>query len=196
MVVGAVVLAKVPLRRRDLSYFLGKDEAEESIGCILNRLSSVIQTETSDKIIHISHLSFTEFICDPLRCEERFVIHRDVHNQIMAIACLQIMQTGLRFNICDLETSYVRNIDISDLASRIEKSIPTRLSYSCRFFAGHLQTTTIDVQLVKMVESFLLAHLLHWMEVMSLIKEVNTASLILMSIRDLIEVSSLGTLYY
>ena len=188
LVIGAVVLAKIPLRRQDLRYFLGRDEEEASITAILLNLSSVIST-TADDFIHVSHLSFAEFICDPHRCNEQFVIHRDTHNRIVALASLRIMQTALRFNICQLETSHVRNIDVPDLAERIQNHIPTHLSYSCCFWADHLQTTRIDDHAVQLVKDFLHTHFLHWLEVLSLIKEVSIASQVLKLICNLIGVS-------
>jgi len=187
-VIGAVVLAKIPLCRRDLRHFLGRDEEEASITSILLNLSSVISIG-ADELVHVSHLSFTEFICDPDRCGERFAIYRCVHDRIMALSCLQVMQTELRFNICQLETSHVRNADVLDLTSRIKKFIPSHLSYSCRFWSDHLQTTTVDVDAVEAVKHFLHTHLLYWLEVLSLQKEVNIASQVLMSARKWIGVS-------
>ena len=108
----------------------------------------------------------------------------------MALACLQVMRTRLRFNICQLETSHIRNVDVPDLASRIEKLIPTHLSYPCRFWSDHLHTAKIDVEVVESVKDFLHTHLLHWLEVLSLIKEVNIASQVLMSIGTFIGVSA------
>jgi hypothetical protein len=191
LVVGVVVLAKIPIRRRDLRYFMGNEEEDASINFILLKLSSVISTGTADEFIHVSHLSFTEFICDPHRCGERFAIHQGTHNRIMALACLQVMRTGLRFNICQLETSHFRNVQVPDLTSRIKRFIPTHLSYSCRFWVDHLQTITIDVTAVITVKDFLHNHLLHWLEILSLIKEVNIASQVLMSVRKWIGVSLL-----
>jgi hypothetical protein len=189
LVVGAVVLAKVPLRRRDFKYFLPKDADEASITSILQNLSSVISMGAEDDFIYISHVSFAEFICDPSRCGEHFAIRRDVHDRIMALACLQIMQTELRFNICQLETSHIRNADVPNLALRIDEFIPSHLAYSCRFWSDHLQTTAVVPEVVKAVSSFMYTHLLHWLEILSLIKEVNIASQVLMSVRKWIGVS-------
>src|ERR1700684_1621110 len=41
-VVGAIVLAKIPLRRTDLHHFLGQQEDEASIDFVLESLSSVL----------------------------------------------------------------------------------------------------------------------------------------------------------
>jgi hypothetical protein len=144
----------------------------------------------ANELIHISHLSFTEFICDPTRCDERLAIHRGDHERTMAISCLQSMRMGLRFNICQLETSYVRNVDVPDLASRMEKFIPLHLSYSCRFWGDHLQKTTVDIKLVNIVNEFMHADLLHWLEVLSLIREVNIASQVMIRVQKWIGVSA------
>jgi hypothetical protein len=154
LVVGVIVLAKTPLHRGDLKYFIGRDEDEASIISILLSLSSIISMGTVDEPTHISHLSFTEFVCDPHRCDERFAIHRDVHNRIMALGCLHIMRTELQFNICQLAMSHVQNLNVLDLAPRIGKFIPACLSYSCRFWPDHLQ---IEVEAMEVLRDFTLA---------------------------------------
>lgn len=170
-VVGAIVLARTPLLREDLHHFLGKQEDESSIDFIIRKLSSVISVRDLDQRIHISHLSFTEFICDPKRCHETFVIDLGTHSRIMALTCFRIMNANLRFNICQIETSHLHN-DKADLPTRIKKAIPDYLSYSCLFGADHLQYTAFDVEILKEVRSFMYHQLLHWLEVLSLLKKV------------------------
>ena len=109
----------------------------------------------------------------------------------MALSCLKVMQTELRFNIFQLETSHLPNVDIPDLTSRIKKFIPSHLSYSCRFWSDHLQTNAIDVDTVEAVKKNLQARLLYWLEVLSLLKEINIASQALMSIQKRVRVSPL-----
>jgi hypothetical protein len=192
-VVGAIVLAKMPLHRVDLKHFLGQPEDESCIDFVLKQLSSVISIQNTDGRIYTSHLSFSEFVCDPGRCEPTFVIDVTVHNQIMASACLQVMKSSLRFNICNIETSHIRNDDL-DLASRIEKFIPPRLSYACTFWTEHLQVTTADIELRYAVKDFLHTRLLYWLEALSLVKNVKMASQALMQIRNWSVVSLLPRL--
>jgi hypothetical protein len=189
-VVGAIVLAKTPLYRGDLRHFLGRPEDESSIDFVLQKLSSIIQTRHGDGRLSISHSSFAEFVCDSRRCDKAFVIDRGIQSRIMALSCLQIMKAGLRFNICQLETPYVRNSDIVDLATRIVNAIPTCLSYSCRFFADHLQLANVDVKAISEVKDFLETRFLYWLEVLSLIQEVKIASLALLRIREWGKVST------
>ena len=191
LVVGTIVIARIPLQRKDLQCLLDGVVEKASINGILEKLSCVISTGTTNDLIHVSHLSFAEFICDPTRCGEHLAIHRGRHEKVMVIACLQSMQTGLCFNICRLETSYVRNIDVPDLASRIEKFIPTHLSYSCRFWADHLQYTIVDIGLINSAHEFMHTHLLHWLEVLSLINEANIAPQALIWVQKSFAVSTL-----
>jgi hypothetical protein len=67
------------------------------------------------------------------------LVDRCKRSQQLALTCLRHMETNLKFNICQLETSYLRNKDVKDLPTRIERHIPTYLSYACRFWAVHLE---------------------------------------------------------
>jgi len=49
----------------------------------------------------------------------------------MAIALLCVLHGGLCFNICGLESSYLFNLEVPDLAKRVKAKIPSCLSYSC-----------------------------------------------------------------
>jgi hypothetical protein len=182
-VVGAIVFAKTPLRRADLGHFLGEQEEESRIEFVLKKLSSVISIRNTDGRIFTSHLSFSEFVCDPGRCDPTFVIDTTVHSRIMTLACLQLMKSNLRFNICDIGTSHMRNDDL-DLAARIEKFIPPRLSYACTFLGEHLQATTPDIELRYAVKDFLHSRLLYWLEVLSLVKNTKMATRALVRIRN------------
>jgi hypothetical protein len=187
--VGAIVLARRPLRRVDLIHFLGQPEDESSIDFVLNKLSSVISIHNVNGQIYTSHLSFCEFVCDPRRCDQTYVIDRTIHSRIMTLACLRIMNSGLRFNICNIETSYLRNEDL-DLDKRIKESIPPRLSYACNFWTEHLQATSSDIELRYAVKDFLHIRLLYWLEVLSLMRNIKTASQALLHIRNWSHVGS------
>jgi hypothetical protein len=194
-VIGAIVLAKTPLHRTDLHRFLGRQEDESSIDFILSKLSSVISSRNPDRRIHISHLTFTEFICDLTRCHETFVIDRGTYSRIMALTCFRIMKADLRFNICQIETSHLRNDDLK-LAPRIKEAIPNHLSYSCLFGADHLQRTIFDAEILKEVKDFMYFRLLYWLEVLSLLKKVKTASRALLLISEWSRVSYLHIIRY
>jgi hypothetical protein len=85
------------------------------------------------------------------------------------------MNAELRFNICQIETSHLHN-DKLNLSARIKEAIPDHLSYSCLFGADHLQYTSFDIEILKEVKDFMFIQLLHWLEVLGLLKRVKIAS--------------------
>ena len=188
-VVGAILLAKVPLHRHDLYHFLGPLEDSSSVDFILAKLSSVISGWQADHPIHVIHLSFMEFMCNPTRCPETFLIDCSTHHQIMALACFRTMNAGLKFNICQIETSYLPN-DALDLAPRIEQNIPSYLSYSCLFGAEHLHASAFDGKILQEVKTFMYCQFLFWLEVLSLLKQAGSASRTLMLICEWSSVST------
>ena len=95
---------------------------------------------------------------------------------------IKVMKTELQFNICKLETSCIHNDDIPDLSMRLTNAVSTHLFYACRFWANHLQALTFDLVILDDVKYFLYNSLLHWLEVMSLTKQVNRALVVLSSV--------------
>jgi hypothetical protein len=94
------------------------------------------------------------------------------------------MKFGLRFNICGLETSHIRNKDIPGLDTRVEKAIAQHLSYACIFWADHLTVTGYDAEILDAIINFFHCQLLYWLECLSLLKRVNVASRMLHLILD------------
>lgn len=84
---------------------------------VYTRIRSVLDC---DKFLRISHQSFTDFLLEPNICPSAFLNRRKDGNRELTIACLGTMEGQLRFNICGIESSHIRNDDIADLESRIE----------------------------------------------------------------------------
>ena len=191
-VVGAIILAKTPIHRGDLNYYLSRRVNETQIDLVLYKLASVISIGKLDKLLRISHLSFAEYLCDRHRCLEGFHIDRSVQSCHLVLACLRLMKGGLKFNICNLKTSHLRNEDVADLAGCIHQSIPAHLSYSCRFWVQHLRDTDKERDhdtMLNMIHNFLYTRLLYWLEVMSLIREIPMAIAALLAVAQWIAVS-------
>jgi hypothetical protein len=191
LVVGAIVLAKGPIRYSDLRQLV--PEPDSSVKFILDKLSSVIFIVGPKESIQIGHLSFSEFLCDRERCPAEFFINRDQQSQKLALSCFRLMEHGLKFNICNLETSHLLNDEVKDLSQKTETHIPTASLYACRFWAAHLRGTThqsdTHTAVIKEVKDFLYNRLLFWLEVMSLKKEVSVANVALLTLAYWIQVS-------
>src|SRR6202035_2539117 len=137
---------------------------------------------------------FAEFMTDAGRChDQRFYIDKGKLHQVMMDNCMLIMKENLRFNICRLESSYLRNSEISDLAERIATFIPSRLSYSCCFWVDHLRHAMSyenEKAITKEINEFLRVNFLYWLETMSLVREVSQSKAALTALILLIEVSA------
>ncbi|EGN94771.1 hypothetical protein SERLA73DRAFT_162851 [Serpula lacrymans var. lacrymans S7.3] len=191
---GAIVFAKVPLSLKYLEeYFAARGEVDSiaiAIDRVLGELTSVISVG-QDGMVRIEHLSFMEFLLDSDWCPDAFRIHRNTEsarNLDLLRGCMQIMQNpkdGLRFNICGIETSYLRNSDIKDREKRIKDNIPDHLSYSSRYWGEHLADARASLAgcawLAEMLQRFFKHKLLHWLEVMSLLYNAPSAHAVLIA---------------
>lgn len=166
--VGATSLAKIPLRRSECIDLL---EIEPTmLDFIRKGLRSVMD---AGDILRFSHHSFVDFLIDSTKCPAQFLINKSTQHRALTQASLKIMKKELRFNICNLETSHLRNTEVSGLDIRIREKISDHLSYSCRFWAEHLQASPFEIELLHEVQDFLNERLLYWLEVLSLTKELN-----------------------
>ncbi|PVG01713.1 hypothetical protein CPB86DRAFT_812019 [Serendipita vermifera] len=88
---------------------------------LVQRLASVIKVNGKDGLILFRHPTFREFLLRPHTGKYLIDIPK-THNS-MTRTCLESMKQKLRFNICNLESSYALNDDILDMESRIEQYI-------------------------------------------------------------------------
>ncbi|KAJ8590994.1 hypothetical protein M405DRAFT_895222, partial [Rhizopogon salebrosus TDB-379] len=141
-------------------------------------------TMDSDTLIRPLHKSFYDFLTNKSR-SGKFFVDLSLVNNDLAFASLRVMEHGLRFNICSLESSYIPNSAIPNLEDRVKKFIPAELSYSCRFWGAHVRVVPFDSSLAEEIKAFLdKEHLLFWLEVLSLLKGLSGSVGILSYIVD------------
>ena len=106
------------------------------------------------------------------------------------------MRTELRFNICKLETSHIRNDDIPDLDARVKAAIPPHLAYACRFWGDHLSAVPQqdpDADTIReLLKAFFTSQLLYWLESLSLLKAVAIAPSIVLAAADWVMVRGIS----
>ena len=135
------------------------------------------------------HASFSDFLTDQSRSGDYFVGEADIQMDI-AVASLGVLRGGLCFNICDLQSSYLFNSEVPDLAERVKAKIPPHLSYSCRFWAKHLQATKFDLALAEHVKDVIgNERILFWFEALSLLGVLGNAAVALLSVGRWLQVS-------
>jgi len=183
-VVGAIILAKAPLSFSALVQLLSKEGS--SVEHICNGLQSVLDSKST---LEFHHQSFVDFLLDQKKCPTIFLIDQARERRNLTLSVLRAMKNSLRFNICCLESSYSRNIDIQDLPSRETEYIPLHVSYSCWWWSSHLRETEFDLEIFVTIQYFMRDQFLWWLEVMSITKRVSQCSSMLLLLVDWIQVS-------
>jgi hypothetical protein len=95
---------------------------------------------------------------------------------VFALRCLQIMTANLRRDICDIRDPSLSNADVPDLNQRLDRNAPAHLRYACKFWHVHAQLAgCFHPDLTTAMDVFCTKHLLHWLELLSLMGEVPVA---------------------
>ncbi|KIK24665.1 hypothetical protein PISMIDRAFT_645323 [Pisolithus microcarpus 441] len=133
-------------------------------------------------VVRPLHASFYDFLTDEKRSGMYFVGGSSMHG-LLAFASLHTLCSDLKFNICGLESSYFRNAEVVDLQERVNKNILPNLSYSCQYWAHHLQKTKFDSTLATLVKDIVgCEKLLFWLEVLSLLNGLGYVTCALSSV--------------
>ena len=180
-VVGQLIAAFEPLSIHSLTTLRGltsnDDDNVDSVVTMLRRLGSLFSNVNSpDRILPIilRHTSFRDFLINEEKSGDFFILLWDAHHGL-AHSCLDLLLRDLRFNICDIESSYLANKDIPDLEARIAKHLPPTLSYTCHFYHDHLKHLDFETDLFFKLRSFFETKFLFWLEALSLTSNVPLA---------------------
>ncbi|KAG9054182.1 hypothetical protein FS842_005878 [Serendipita sp. 407] len=169
---GAIIVAKEPFTRSSIAGLLSISESAVEHTC--RGLQSLMEYRDN---LRFHHQSFVDFLLldplDPGTSASEFTISFIAAHEMLTSRCLKIMKNELRFNICDFESSYMRNVDIPNLQSRLERCISPHLFYAARFWTIHLEWNSPNVEILQAVHYFLANQFLFWLEVISLHGLVN-----------------------
>ncbi|KAH9033801.1 hypothetical protein EDB85DRAFT_2274664, partial [Lactarius pseudohatsudake] len=146
----------------------------EDIDDLRNKLAAVITVDSETEALRVCHPSFLDFIETQARSQE-FWTKPEVLNAMVAQRCFDIMKADLKFNICGLESSRRRNDEIPDL----EQRIPQELQYSAVYWLDHLSRSDelLNAEKLNDAHDFLChARLFYWLEVLSVVSEINAAA--------------------
>jgi hypothetical protein len=173
-ILRTIVLLLKPQSPWSLAKLLGMDVGD--LRRTLHPLSAVIYFPSSGGTIKIYHLSFREFITSPIQNRRPDLLCGTKTQQgEMASDILQVMETELKFNICDLPTSYLKNVDMPNIKQSIQANIPEHLQYACLFWADHVTAIPYNHKHGQAMEKFLLNKFLFWLETLSLLGTVGSA---------------------
>ena len=174
VVLSTVIFLQAPLSIQGIASLLVLPEHD--IRRNLRLFQSVIRVPSAKAgQVSIFHTSFRDFIVDPGRSKIYCVDASESH-QLLAKNCLQCMNRSLRRNICKLieDTIGSRSHVINDL-----NVIPEALQYACLHWAYHLSKSldhlpTDTAYTLSLLSEFADVHLLHWVECLSAMGELES----------------------
>ena len=150
---------------------------EELASIIVDDLHAVLYVNDEGRVLWY-HASFPDFIFTQSR--SNFAISGDVvnmscnvaaHNTVLTHRCFRIMMSNLRFNICNLPSSFLLDSEVPELAQLVQTNISDILAYCCRYWSKHLSQTASNDRddLRTYIRDFLHIHVLFWIEAMNLL---------------------------
>ena len=134
---------------------------------VLKSLHAVLYIE-NDKVLTY-HKSFTNFMFDQ-NWAKKFWCDQAKHHRLLTNSCFRVMDR-LKFNIANIETSFLFDRDNSALPNAVKQNITPALSYCCRNWDYHLSATTSTKSdaLCDTLSKFLQLCVLFWIEAMNLL---------------------------
>ena len=114
------------------------------------------------------HKSFSDFILDQ-DYSHNFWCNQAMHHRVLANACSRYMKDGLCFNIANIPSSFVLDVDNPMLGDAVEENIPPVLKYSARNWSYHLSAAAsiISDGLHDNISNFLQLRALFWIKAMN-----------------------------
>jgi hypothetical protein len=191
MILGTIVLLFDLLDPECLDALLGLEES--TCRSMLRQLHSIaIVAAAGDGPVRPIHPSFHDFLVNVTRCDDdNFAVDSAVHHTVLAEYCLRTMQRLLQ-DMCELGDPSVYNQEVVDLPVRIANHILADVQYACRHWASHLSSGNIRNATLDLMEDFCSSQLLNWLEVMSLLGELDGVVAALQSTRRVVRVGYLS----
>ena len=187
LVLDTTVCAKEPMSVEAMTRLLGLDD-EQDVVYALKHLRSVLHVSEGTGLISTFHASFPDFILSHARSKKLWC-DAAKHNRHLALCCFGTMERLLRFNICELESSFVLDENVSGLTAKVDKAVTAELLYACRHWGAHLEFAEGLNGVDSTLEGFLSKRLLFWMEVLNLRQSIGAGAQMLTKVHGWLQVS-------
>ncbi|KDQ15499.1 hypothetical protein BOTBODRAFT_173977 [Botryobasidium botryosum FD-172 SS1] len=171
---GIILAAKMPVSARVIDRLVVQHESVPKITAerFLPALQSLLHGVASpDAPITTLHSSFRDFLTNKSR-SKNFYIDKAPRNASLALACFEILNADLKDNICDLPADTTSKSEIAE--DVIQRHIDDGLRYAACFGFAHLIESRPEYthnELIGAVDDFLCNHILHWLEILSLLDQ-------------------------
>jgi hypothetical protein len=164
------------------------EEDEDVAMAIVEELHAVLYIQ-GDRVFWY-HASFPDFIFDPSRSNFdnlAFSCDEPVHHNLLGESCFRVMKSGLRFNMGDIESSFLFDSDDAEaLSEKVDNNIGAVLRYSIRHWTHHLPSPQlVNTENLRIwISEFLQIRVLFWIEAMNLLELRNHCTPMLVHARE------------
>lgn len=157
-VVGIVLFARRPLSSSAIDLLLSSPGGRPCMYTI-SYLGCVLQKNPTVRLLHPS---FADFLTTKSRCgRDIWFFDKVPHHRSLAIQCLLRLNKTLRRNLCNLTLS----------AYPKGETVAEDVAYACIFWVDHACKITGETSsIMRCLRTFIDQHLLHWFEVMSILR--------------------------
>ncbi|KAH8797323.1 hypothetical protein DL96DRAFT_1788124 [Flagelloscypha sp. PMI_526] len=180
-VLHAIVCAEESLTPDVIVILSGVDL--QLVTAVVRSLYPVLVTDDADGRIHMCHPSFHNFVVE--YTDTAFRYHPPSVHLTLARACIGEMENSLRFNICNLESSSIPDVDLKPpLEELASKHIGALLTYASRKWWSHIRRCdeADKASILSTTGRMLQEKGIFWIEVMSLLDEIKACKEILLEI--------------
>jgi hypothetical protein len=193
-ILEVVIFARHPLTRCALSQLLTMkmDELDAHLATLVSVLI-VPNTTSADDVVRPLHQSFPDFVVQHagrVHCD--LIIDTATANAHFTEHCLARLNKDLHMDMCHIRDPSLFNNEVKGLEVLIQLYIPSDLCYSCRFWTIHyleyVRATGPQSKGPLGLDRFCQDHLLHWIELLSLIDGLSDALRLLPTLLAALEV--------
>ncbi|KAJ7609403.1 hypothetical protein FB45DRAFT_845337 [Roridomyces roridus] len=169
-VLACLVFGKAPMTDNTIDTLLRQQSSD-----VLDNLGCVLYWKRGE-FVRALHTSFIDYLIDVKRSAGMpWELDAVVSHQTLSTACLRVLHSELRFNICKLEDSHLENSEVYGLPERINALISPQLQYSACFVFDHVWEIHTDSTILGSIVDFFHRQFLHWLEVLSLLGHIQHA---------------------
>jgi hypothetical protein len=194
-ILEVVIFARHPLTRCALSQLL--DMTMPELDCYLSTLVSVLvvpDTTSAEGVVRPLHQAFPDFVClQGGRVHPNLAIKPAVANAHLTEHCLARLNKELHMDMYDIRDPSLFNNEVQDLKDQLRVHAHSALRYSCNFWTVHCidyirSSDSQDEAPLGLLE-FSNNHLLHWIELLSLLDGLNDTMRVMPALLGALEVT-------
>ncbi|KZT54161.1 hypothetical protein CALCODRAFT_457068 [Calocera cornea HHB12733] len=174
IIMGIILVAVEPLSMQSLNAlasYAQSDDSFEVYGLVRPLGSLLSGVGEGTQPLRPLHSSFSDLLQDPKRGGV-YYIGSDGHHERVLTASLRLLQRRLKFNMGEMESSYVSNSQLA-ISGSITDNLPASLVYACKHWGHHLFRSVEgfeqhNPEVGDLIRRLFMEKLLFWLEAASL----------------------------